>query len=230
MKLAIDGADRPSTNNVLEQLLKVILDFCKKVSINHGADVIKRGTNGNVWYHHWYPTAHAHAVGQYQDGHQIQLWPQILLGHACHPQRTTMVHDATLLQIILKELAGNNGVQVLNDAPAPGTGTAHLVAKLVSYLQAMLREDTNSAYTESAYGVSSDINLSEEEPMPRARKRKKSQGSKSRNGCGKQKKDKDNEPKKNTCPTARSSIARSLIKSNLTSACGTRNIRATTSN
>ncbi len=36
MKVAIDGADRPSTNDVLEQLLEVInhtFDFCKKVSI-----------------------------------------------------------------------------------------------------------------------------------------------------------------------------------------------------
>jgi hypothetical protein len=37
MKLAIDGTDQPSTNNMLEQLLEVInhnFDFCKKVSIN----------------------------------------------------------------------------------------------------------------------------------------------------------------------------------------------------
>jgi hypothetical protein len=37
MKVAIDGAGRPSTNDVLEQLLKVInhtFNFCKKVSIN----------------------------------------------------------------------------------------------------------------------------------------------------------------------------------------------------
>ncbi len=37
MKVAIDGADQPSTNDVLEQLLKVInhtFNFCKKVSIN----------------------------------------------------------------------------------------------------------------------------------------------------------------------------------------------------
>ncbi len=37
MKVAIDGADRPSTNDVLEQLLEVInhqFDFRKKVSIN----------------------------------------------------------------------------------------------------------------------------------------------------------------------------------------------------
>ncbi len=37
MKVAIDGADRPTTNDVLEQLLEVInhpFDFCKKVSDN----------------------------------------------------------------------------------------------------------------------------------------------------------------------------------------------------
>jgi hypothetical protein len=37
MKVAIDGADRPTTNDVLEQLLEVTnhpFDFCKKVSDN----------------------------------------------------------------------------------------------------------------------------------------------------------------------------------------------------
>jgi hypothetical protein len=37
MKVAIDGDDRPSTNDVLEQVLEVInhtFDFCKKVSVN----------------------------------------------------------------------------------------------------------------------------------------------------------------------------------------------------
>ncbi len=44
------------------------------------------------------------------------------------------VHDATLLQFILKELAGTDGKKVLKDAPTLGTGTAHLVNKSVSYL------------------------------------------------------------------------------------------------
>ncbi len=37
MKSAIDSADQPSTNNVLEQLIKVVnhnFHFCKKVSVN----------------------------------------------------------------------------------------------------------------------------------------------------------------------------------------------------
>ncbi len=140
------------------------------------------------------------------------------------------VHDATLLQFILKELAGTDGVRVLKDAPALGTGTAHLVAESVSYLQAMMGEDANSTYTELAYGVSSDSDSSEDERKPCAHKRKKSQSSKSRGGRGKQKKEKDDKPKKNTCPTAKSSIARSPIELNRTSACGTRSTRATASN
>jgi hypothetical protein len=110
------------------------------------------------------------------------------------------VHDATLLQIILKELAGTNGIQVLKDALALGTGTTHSVAESVFYLQAMMGEDTDSAYTKSAYGVSSNSDSSKEECKPRAHERKKFQRSKLQGGCRKQRKDKDNNPKKNTCP------------------------------
>jgi hypothetical protein len=70
-------------------------------------------------------------------------------------------------------------------------GTMHLVAESVFYLQAMMGEDTDSAYTELAYGVSSDSDLSEDECKPRACERKKSQCSKSQGGRRKQKKEKD---------------------------------------
>jgi hypothetical protein len=76
MKVAIDGANQPSTNDMLEQLIEVInhtFDFCKGQH-QHGADAIEHGTNGHVWYCHWYPTAHTHAVGQHLDSHQIRLW------------------------------------------------------------------------------------------------------------------------------------------------------------
>jgi hypothetical protein len=72
MKVVINGADQPSTKDMLEQLLEVInhtFDFCKKVSVN--MELIKRSTHGHVWHCHWYPTAHAHTVGQHQDSHQI---------------------------------------------------------------------------------------------------------------------------------------------------------------
>jgi hypothetical protein len=118
----------------------------------------------------------------------------------CKKYTYNHVHDATLLQFILKKLVGANGIWVLKDAPAPGTGTMHLAAESVSYLQAMMGEDTNSAYTELLYCVSSNSDLSEEEYKPCTCERKKSQRSKLQGGRGKQKKDKDDEPKKNTCP------------------------------
>ncbi len=63
----------------------------------------------------------------------------------------------------------------------------------------MMNGDTNSEYTESAYGASSDSGLSEEWHKYRKREHKKTKKPKS---CRKKKKakDKDNEPKKNTCP------------------------------
>ncbi len=74
------------------------------------------------------------------------------------------VHDAMLLQTILTELAGADGVRALKDAPAPNAGTAHLVANSVSFLNSMmLNSDTDTEYTESAYGASSDSGSSEEQ-------------------------------------------------------------------
>ncbi len=43
--------------------------------------------------------------------------------HAIHKKYTcNHVHDVTLLQFILKELAGTDDVRVLKDAPAPAQG------------------------------------------------------------------------------------------------------------
>jgi hypothetical protein len=84
MKVAIDGSDRPSTNDALEQLLKVInhiFDFCKKVSVN--MELMQSNAARMAMY--GYPTAHAHTVGQHQDSHQIRLRMQILLGHPRYP-------------------------------------------------------------------------------------------------------------------------------------------------
>jgi hypothetical protein len=138
------------------------------------------------------------------------------------------VHDATLLQTILTELAGADGVRALKDAPALNAGTAHSVADSVSFLNTMMNSDTNSEYTKSAYSASSDSGSSEEWRKYCKREHKKTKKPKS---CGKKKKvkDKDNEPKKNTSPTARNTTAGSPIALNRTNACGTRSIRDTAS-
>ena len=110
------------------------------------------------------------------------------------------VHDATLLQTILTELAGADGVRALKDAPAPNTGTAHSVANSVSFLNAMMHSGSDSEYTESAYGASAASSSSEETRKSRNRPNKKTKKPKSRDKKKKEK-DKDNkERKKNTCP------------------------------
>jgi hypothetical protein len=109
------------------------------------------------------------------------------------------MHDATLLQTILTELAEANGVRALKDAPAPKTGTEHSVTNSVLFFHSMMNDDTDSEYTESAYGASSDSSSLEERCKSCKRKHKKAKKSKSHR---KKKKDKnkDDEPKKNTCP------------------------------
>jgi hypothetical protein len=109
------------------------------------------------------------------------------------------VHDATLLQTILTELAGADGVRTLKDAPAPNARTAHSVADSVSFLNSMMNINSESDYTESAYGASSDSGSSEERRKSRESKNMKAKKSKSR-GKNKKEKAKDDEPKKDTCP------------------------------
>jgi hypothetical protein len=204
LKSTINGANQPSTNNVLEQLLKVIdhnFDFCKKISVNmelmqsNAAQMAMYGIVIGISQLTLILLANIEAATK-----SDYVGDFFSAMHAINKYTYNHMHNATLLQFILKVLAGANGIRVLKDAPAPGTGTMHLVTKSVSYLQAMMGEDTNSAYTESAYGVSSNSNSYEDERKPRTCKRKKSQCSKSQGGRGKQKKDKDDEQEKNTCP------------------------------
>ncbi len=63
----------------------------------------------------------------------------------------------------------------------------------------MMNIDSESDYTKSAYGASSDSGSSEEHCKSRERKNMKAKKSKSR-GKKKKEKAKDDEPKKNTCP------------------------------
>jgi hypothetical protein len=204
IKSAIDGANRPSTNNVLEQLLKIInlnFNFCKKISINmelmhsNAARMTMYGIVIGIPQLTLTPLANIKTATKSDYGHKF-----FSAMHAiCKKYMYSHVHDATLLQFILKELTGTDGIRVLKDAPAPSTGTAHLVVESVSHLQAMMGEDTNSMYTKLAYGVSSNSNLSEE-CKPRARKCKKFQRSKLQGSRGKEQKDKNDKPKKKMCP------------------------------
>ncbi len=98
----------------------------------------------------------------------------------------------------MKELAGADGVRKLKDVPAPGTGTTHSVANLVSYLSAMMDADTDTDYSESAYAATSDRESYKETRKPHGRKRHKSKSRHSRRE--KDKKGATKQQEKNTCP------------------------------
>ncbi len=139
MKLAIDGTNQPSTNIVLEQLLKGInhnFDFCKKVSLNMELMQLNAAQMATYSIIISIPQLMLTLLANIETATKSNYGREFCSAmHAiCKKYRYNHVHDATLLQFILKELAGTNGVHVLKDAPALGTGTAHMVAKSVSYL------------------------------------------------------------------------------------------------
>jgi hypothetical protein len=205
MKVAINSAGQPSMNDSLEQLIEVInhkFDFHKKVSVimelmqSNMAQMAMYGIIIGI------PQLMLTLLGNIEMATKSNYGREFCSTmHAIHKMYTyNHVYNAALLQIILKEMVGADSMRILKDALASGAGTAHSVAKLVSYLQAMMGEDTNSAYTKLVYSVNSDSNSSEGERKPRGRNCKKFQRSKLPGGCRKQKEDKDDEPKKNMCP------------------------------
>jgi hypothetical protein len=205
MKVAMDSADRPSTNDVLEQLLEVInhiFDFCKKVSINMElmqSNAARMATYGIViGIPQLMLTLLANIKTATKSDYGREFYSAM---HAiCKKYVYNHVYDAMSLQTILTELVGANGVRALKDAPAPNATTGCSVASSISFLNSMMNSDTTaSKYNESAYSASSNSGSSEEQRKSCKHEHKKTKKSKS---CKKKKKEKDTdkEPKKKTCP------------------------------
>jgi hypothetical protein len=234
MKVAIDGADRPSMNDVFEQLVKVInhlFDFRKKVSVNMELMQLNAAQMATCGIVIGIPQLTLTLLANIKTATESDYGREFCSAmHAIRKKYAyNRVHNATSLQTILTELAGADGVRALKDAPTPNAGTAHSVANSVSFLNSMmLNSDTNSEYTESAYGASSDSGSSEERRKSCKRKNKKTNKSKA-SGKQKKAKDKDNEPRRTHAPIARNITARSPIALSRTNACGTKNIRDTAS-
>jgi hypothetical protein len=205
IKVAIDGADRPFMNDVLEQVLEVInhiFDFCKKVSVNMElmqSNAAQMATYGIVI---GIPQLTLTLLANIKTATKSDYGRKFCLAMHAVPKKYAYnhVHDATSLQTILTELMGANGVRALKDALAPNATAGRSVANSISFLNTMMNDNTTaSEYTESACGASSDSSLLEEQRKSCKREHKKTKKSKS---CKKKKKekDKDKEPKKNTCP------------------------------
>ncbi len=189
---------------MLEQLLEVInhtFDFCKKVSVNMELMQLNAARMAMYGIVIGTPQLTLTLLANIDTATKSDYGRKFCLAmHAIRKKYTyNQVHNATLLQTFLTELAGANGVRALKDAPAPNAGTAHSVADSVSFLNIMMNGDTDSEYTKSAYGASSDSGSSEEWRKYCKLEHKKTKKPKF---CGKKKKakDKDDKPKKNKCP------------------------------
>ncbi len=157
MQTAINGADRSSTNNVLEQLCKVInhtFNFCKKISVNMEllqSNVTRMATYSIViGVPQLVLTLLANIDTATKTGYSHKFCSAMHV--ICKKYTYNHMHDATSLQIILTKLAGANRVRVLKNAPAPSAGTVHSMADSVSFLHSMMdSDDSSSDYTELAY-------------------------------------------------------------------------------
>ncbi len=134
MKSAINGAIQSSRNNVLEQLLEVNnhnFNFHKKICVimelmqSNTAQMATYGIVNGI------PKLTLTLLATIETATKSDYSHEFCLAmHAiCKKYTYNHVHDATLLQFILKELVGADGIRILKDAPAMGTGTAHLVTE-----------------------------------------------------------------------------------------------------
>ena len=118
MKVAIDGADRPNMNDVLEQVLEVInhtFDFRKKVSINMKLMQLKAARMATYGIVIGIPQLKLTLLANIETATKSDYGREFCSAmHAIHKKYAyNHVHDATSLQTFLMELAGANGLKTL---------------------------------------------------------------------------------------------------------------------
>ena len=89
MQATTNGADRPSTNDVLEQLLKVIndtFDFCKMISVNMELLQSNAAWMATCGIAIGIPQLVLTLLANIQTMTKADVRPQILLSHARHLQ------------------------------------------------------------------------------------------------------------------------------------------------
>ena len=137
MTAAIEGADRPSATDVLDQVLEIIhhpLDFRKKVSVN--MELMQSNAARMSTYGIGIPQltltllANIETACKAEYGREFRSAMQTI--QKSYPYNH--VHDATSLAFILKELTGADRVRDYKEAPAPSAGAAHSVTESVTFL------------------------------------------------------------------------------------------------
>jgi hypothetical protein len=138
IKQLLTGTNQPSTNDMLEQLLEVInhsSNFRKKISVNMELMQLNAARMATYDIVIGIPQLTLTLLANIKTATKSNYGCKFCLAmHAiCKKYTYNHVHDATLLQFILKELAGADGVRVLKDAPTPGTGD-HALDRQISVL------------------------------------------------------------------------------------------------
>jgi hypothetical protein len=130
MTAAIEGADRPSATDVLDQVLEIIhhpFDFRKKVSVNmelmqsNAARMSTYGIGIGIPQLTLTLLANIETACKAEYGREFRSAMQTI--RKSYPYNH--VHYATSLAFILKELTGADGVRDYKEAPAPSAGAAH---------------------------------------------------------------------------------------------------------
>jgi hypothetical protein len=208
MQAAIEGADRPSATDVLEQVMEIIhhpFDFRKKISVNmelmqsNAARMATYGITIGIPQLTLTLLANIETACKAEYGREFRSAMQTIR----KAYQYNYVHDSTSLAFILKELVGADGVRDYKEAPAPSPGAAHSVTDAVTFLQQMIVGD-NDDYSESAFGVSTDSDSLKETRRAKSRsgrdKTKTKDKKKDKKKDKRKSKKKDEEWEKNDCP------------------------------
>ena len=159
---AIQGADRPNTSDVLEQLAAILafgFDFQKKVITN--IELLRA------------KIARMHSYGIIIDDTQmalvllanIELAASEAWGREFRPALQTIrrtyaynfAHTSGSITTILRELASADGVRKLNEATPPFSSSANAVTDQISYLTSLLQhKPIDNVADETAYAAQSD--------------------------------------------------------------------------
>ena len=148
MAAAIAGADRQTTADVLDQLLKIInfaFDFRKKASANVELLRAKAARIATYGIEVTEPTigltilANIELATQNEYGHEFRTTMQVIR----KKYKYNHVHTAESIKNIMTELASADSVQILKEAPAPNEivprGAANAVTDSISVLQKLMQ-------------------------------------------------------------------------------------------
>jgi hypothetical protein len=172
MKLAINSTNQPSTNNVLEQLLKVInhdFNFRKKVSVNMEltqSNVAQMATHGIVIC---VPQLTLTLLANIETATKSSM--AVKFAPPCTSYTRSTRTTTCMTQLCCSIFSKSWRVPM---AYTSSRTHRHRAQRLRTWLPNQFPTskqmmDTESAYTKLAYGVSSNSNSSEEECKPRTR-------------------------------------------------------------